>query len=87
MITMFVRHPKKRKATRERLNVFVSKAVPVETRVILRDPTLSSRTYFVFFQPSQSRGFYFIRDILPSLEYSIEILSRCAQNMKLQNYY
>jgi len=51
-MAVFVRRSEKREATRDRVNVFVSKAVPVETRVILRDPTLSSRTYFASFQPS-----------------------------------
>lgn len=48
---MLVRRPEKREAMRDRVNVFVSKAAPVETRVILRDPTLSSRTYFASFRP------------------------------------
>lgn len=60
-MTMVVRRPEKRKATRDRVNVFVSKAAPVETRVILHDPTLSSRTYFASFQPSQPRLLFHTR--------------------------
>lgn len=50
-VAVFIQCPEKRERgqARYRVNVFVSKAAPVETRVILCDPTLSSRTYFASF--------------------------------------
>lgn len=74
-VAVFAWRPEKWEATPDPVNVFVSKAAPVETRVILSDPTLSSRTYLVSFQPWPDCGCYFIRDILPPLEYSVAIFS------------